>query len=153
GTWTQADLVVYWQRAPPIMSEDEETTKRLSSQVSAEVGHTIEDVFQLVVSMNDQLIRLEDRFEAHRTEFIEFRDKVDSRLLKMTTPLSETLEAIRVEVRQVRERQDVFAVELADLKRIVRKIDHKLGGLSSDMYDIKADLRDHEGRLEALEPQ
>src|SRR5437879_8925029 len=142
------------------MSEDEETTKRLSSEASAEVSHTIEDVFQLVVSMNDQLIRLEDRFEAHRAEFIEFRDKVDSRLLKMTTPLSETLEAIRVEVRQVGERQenfaarqDAFAVELADLKRIVRKIDHKLGGLSSDMYDIKADLRDHEGRLEALEPQ
>ena len=142
------------------MSENDETTKRLSSEASAEVGHTIEDVFQLVVSMNDQLIRLEDRFEAHRAEFIEFRDKVDSRLLKMTTPLSETLEAIRVEVRQVGERQenfaarqDAFAVELADLKRIVRKIDHKLGGLSSDMYDIKADLRDHEGRLEALEPQ
>ena len=142
------------------MSENDETTKRLSSEASAEVGHTIEDVFQLVVSMNDQLIRLEDRFEAHRTEFIEFRDKVDSRLLKMTTPLSETLEAIRVEVRQVGERQesfaarqDAFAVEFADLKRIVRKIDHKLGGLSSDMYDIKADLRDHEGRLEALEPQ
>ena len=142
------------------MSENDETTKRLSPEASKEVGHTIEDVFQLVVSMNDRLIRLEDRFEAHRTEFIEFRDKVDSRLLKMTTPLSETLEAIRVEVRQVGERQDsfaarqeAFAVELADLKRIVRKIDHKLGGLSSDMYDIKADLRDHEGRLEALEPQ
>jgi len=142
------------------MSENDETTKRLSSEASAEVGHTIEDVFQLVVSMNDRLIRLEDRFEAHRAEFLEFRDKVDSRLLKLTTPLSETLEAIRVEVRQVGERQDsfaarqdAFAVELADLKRIVRKIDHKLGGLSSDMYDIKADLRDHEGRLEALEPQ
>ena len=135
------------------MSENDETTKRLSSEASAEVGHTIEDVFQLAVSINDRLIRLEDRFEAHRAEFVEFRDKVDSRLLKMTTPLSETLEAIRVEVRQVGARQDAFAVELADLKRIVRKIDHKLGGLSSDMYDIKADLRDHEGRLEALEPQ
>ena len=135
------------------MSENDEKTKRLSSEASAEVGHTIEDVFQLAVSMNDRLIRLEDRFEAHRAEFVEFRDKVDSRLLKLTTPLSETLEAIRVEVRQVGERQDVFAVELADVKRIVRKIDHKLGGLSSDMYDIKADLRDHESRLEALEPQ
>src|SRR5437588_12950200 len=134
------------------MSENDETTKRLSSEASAEVSHTIEDVFQLVVSMNDQLIRLEDRFEAHRAEFIDFRDKVDSRLLKMTRPLSETLEAIRVEVRQVGERQDVFAVEFADLKRIVRKIDHKLGGLSSDMYAIKADLRDPEGRLEAFEP-
>ena len=120
------------------MSENDETTKRLSSEASAEVGHTIEDVFQLAVSINDRLIRLEDRFEAHRAEFVEFRDKVDSRLLKLTTPLSETLEAIRVEVRQVGERQDVFAVELADVKRIVRKIDHKLGGLSSDMYDIKA---------------
>jgi len=142
------------------MSENDETTKRLSPEASKEVGHTIEDVFQLVVSMNDRLIRLEDRFEAHRAEFLEFRDKVDSRLLKLTTPLSETLETIRVEVRQVGERQDsfaarqeAFAAELADLKRIVRKIDHKLGGLSSDMYDIKADLRDHEGRLEALEPQ
>jgi len=127
------------------MSENDETTKRLSPEASKEVGHTIEDVFQLVVSMNDRLIRLEDRFEAHRAEFLEFRDKVDSRLLKLTTPLSETLETIRVEVRQVGERQDsfaarqeAFAVELADLKRIVRKIDHKLGGLSSDMYDIKA---------------
>ena len=135
------------------MSENDETSKRLSSEAFAEVGHTIEDVFQLAVSINDRLIRLEDRFEAHRAEFVEFRDKVDSRLLKLTTPLSETLEAIRVEVRQVGARQDAFAVELADLKRIVRKIDHKLGGLSSDMYDIKADLRDHEGRLEALEPQ
>ena len=142
------------------MSENDETTKRLSPEASKEVGHTIEDVFQLVVSMNDRLIRLEDRFEAHRAEFLEFRDKVDSRLLKLTTPLSETLETIRVEVRQVGERQDsfaarqeAFAVELADLKRIVRKIDHKLGGLSSDMYDIKPDLRDHEGCLEALEPQ
>jgi len=135
------------------MSENDETSKRLSSEAFAEVGHTIEDVFQLAGSINDRLIRLEDRFEAHRAEFVEFRDKVDSRLLKLTTPLSETLEAIRVEVRQVGERQDVFAVEFADLKRIVRKIDHKLGGLSSDMYDIKADLRDHEGRLEALEPQ
>jgi len=142
------------------MSENDETTKRLSPEASKEVGHTIEDVFQLVVSMNDRLIRLEDRFEAHRAEFLEFRDKVDSRLLKLTTPLSETLETIRVEVRQVGDRQDsfaarqeAFAVELADLKRIVRKIDHKLGGLSSDMYDIKADLRDHEDRLEALEPQ
>ena len=120
------------------MSENDETSKRLSSEAFAEVGHTIEDVFQLAVSINDRLIRLEDRFEAHRAEFVEFRDKVDSRLLKLTTPLSETLEAIRVEVRQVGERQDVFAVELADVKRIVRKIDHKLGGLSSDMYDIKA---------------
>ena len=135
------------------MSENDETSKRLSSEAFAEVGHTIEDVFQLAVSINDRLIRLEDRFEAHRAEFVEFRDKVDSRLLKLTTPLSETLEAIRVEVRQVGERQDVFAMELADLKRIVRKIDHKVGGLSSDMYDIKADPRDHEGRLEALEPQ
>src|SRR5207302_7928322 len=112
------------------MSENDETTKRLSSEASAEVGHTIEDVFQLVVSMNDRLIRLEDRFEAHRAEFVEFRDKVDSRLLKMTTPLSETLAAIRVEVRQLgekqdsfAERQDSFAAELADVKRIVRKID------------------------------
>ena len=120
------------------MSENDETSKRLSSEAFAEVGHTIEDVFQLAGSINDRLIRLEDRFEAHRAEFVEFRDKVDSRLLKLTTPLSETLEAIRVEVRQVGERQDVFAVELADVKRIVRKIDHKLGGLSSDMYDIKA---------------
>jgi len=142
------------------MSENDETSKRLSSEAFAEVGHTIEDVFQLAGSINDRLIRLEDRFEAHRAEFVEFRDKVDSRLLKLTTPLSETLEAIRVEVRQVGERQenfaarqDVFAVALADVKRIVRKIDHKLGGLSSDMYDIKADLRDHESRLEALEPQ
>jgi len=135
------------------MSENDETSKRLSSEAFAEVGHTIEDVFQLAGSINDRLIRLEDRFEAHRAEFVEFRDKVDSRLLKLTTPLSETLEAIRVEVRQVGERQDVFAVELADVKRIVRKIDHKLGGLSSDMYDIKADLRDHESRLEALELQ
>src|SRR5205807_2243793 len=62
-----------------------------------------------VVSMNDRLIRMEDRFEAHRAEFVEFRDKVDSRLLKMTTPLSETLEAIRGDIRQVRERQDQFA--------------------------------------------
>ena len=146
------------------MSEDEETTKRLSPETSEGDGRTIDDLFRLVQSSFDFLRgRIESlegefrahrvEFEAHRGEFVDFRDKVDSRLLKMTTPLSETLEAIRVEVRQVGERQDAFAVELADLKRIVRKIDHKLGGLSSDMYDIKADLRDHEGRLEALEPQ
>ena len=146
------------------MSEDEETTKRLSPETSEGEGRTIDDLFRLVQSSFDFLRgRIESlegefrahrvEFEAHRAEFVDFRDKVDSRLLKMTTPLSETLEAIRVEVRQVGERQDVFAVEFADLKRIVRKIDHKLGGLSSDMYDIKADLRDHEGRLEALEPQ
>src|SRR5207245_5087346 len=91
------------------MSENDETTKRLSPEASKEVGHTIEDVFQLAVSMNDRLIRLEDRFEAHRAEFVEFRDKVDSRLLKMTTPLSETLEAIRGDICQVREREDQFA--------------------------------------------
>ena len=153
------------------MSEDEETTKRLSPETSEGDGRTIDDLFRLVQSSFDFLRgRIESlegefrahrvEFEAHRAEFVDFRDKVDSRLLKMTTPLSETLEAIRVEVRQVGERQenfaarqDAFAVELADLKRIVRKIDHKLGGLSSDMYDIKADLRDHESRLEALEPQ
>ena len=146
------------------MSEDEETTKRLSPETSEGSGRTIDDLFRLVQSSFDFLRgRIESlegefrahrvEFEAHRGEFVDFRDKVDSRLLKMTTPLSETLEAIRVEVRQVGARQDAFAVELADLKRIVRKIDHKLGGLSSDMYDIKADLRDHEGRLEALEPQ
>ena len=146
------------------MSEDEETTKRLSPETSEGDGRTIDDLFRLVQSSFDFLRgRIESlegefrahrvEFEAHRAEFIDFRDKVDSRLLKMTTPLSETLEAIRVEVRQVGERQDAFTVELADLKRIVRKIDHKLGGRSSDMYDIKADLRDHEGRLEALEPQ
>ena len=147
------------------MSENDETTKRLSSEASAEVGHTIEDVFQLVVSMNDRLMRVEDRFELHRAEFVEFRDKVDSRLLKMTTPLSETLEAIRGDIRQVRERQDqfaerqdtfaerqdAFAAELADVKRIVRKIDYTVGEMSREMYAIKGDLHDHEGRLIALE--
>ena len=140
------------------MSENDETTKRLSSEASAEVGHTIEDVFQLVVSMNDRLIRLEDRFEAHRAEFVEFRDKVDSRLLKMTTPLSETLEAIRGDIRQVRERQDqfaerqdAFAAELADVKRIVRKIDYTVGEMLREMYAIKGEIHDHEGRLIALE--
>src|SRR5947207_11394573 len=140
------------------MSEHDETTKRLSSEASAEVGHTIEDVFQLVVSMNDRLMRLEDRFEAHRAEFVEFRDKVDSRLLKMTTPLSETLEAIRGDIRQVRERQDqfaerqdAFAAELADVKRIVRKIDYTVGEMLREMYAIKGEIHDHEGRLIALE--
>ena len=147
------------------MSENDETTKRLSSEASAEGGHTIEDVFRLVVSMNDRLIRLEDRFEAHRAEFVEFRDKVDSRLLKMTTPLSETLEAIRGDIRQVRERQDqfaerqdtfaerqdAFAAELADVKRIVRKIDYTVGEMLREMYAIKGEIHDHEGRLIALE--
>ncbi len=140
------------------MSENDETTKRLSSETSAEGGHTIEDVFRLVVSMNDRLIRLEDRFEAHRAEFVEFRDKVDSRLLKMTTPLSETLEAIRGDIRQVRERQDqfaerqdAFAAELAEVKRIVRKIDYTVGEMLREMYAIKGEIHDHEGRLIALE--
>src|SRR5437016_11234945 len=133
------------------MSENDETTKRLSSEASAEVGHTIEDVFQLAVSMNDRLIRLEDRFEAHRAEFVEFRDKVDSRLLKMTTPLSETLEAIRGDIRQVRERQDAFAAELSEVKRIMRKIDYTVGEMLREMYAIKGEIHDHEGRLIALE--
>ena len=140
------------------MSEHDETTKRLSSEASAEVGHTIEDVFQLVVSMNDRLMRLEDRFELHRAEFVEFRDKVDSRLVKMTTPLSETLEAIRGDIRQVRERQDqfaerqdAFAAELAEVKRIVRKIDYTVGEMLREMYAIKGEIHDHEGRLIALE--
>ena len=142
------------------MAENDETTKRLSSEQTSGGGHTIEDVFRLVVSMNDRLIGLEDRFEthragfeahrsefeAHRSEFIEFRDRVDSRLLKMTTPLSETLEAIRGDIRQVTERMD-------DLNRITRKIEGKVSAISTDMYDIKADLHDHERRLEALEPQ
>src|SRR5437867_12079545 len=107
------------------MSENDETTKRLSPEASKEVGHTIEDVFQLVALINDRLIRLEDRFEAHRAEFREFRDKVDSRLLKLTTPLSERLETIRVEGRQVGEqqhsfvaRQEAIVVELRHRKRI-----------------------------------
>ena len=140
------------------MSENDETTKRLSSEPTSGEGHTIEDVFRLVVSINDRLIRLEDRFEAHRAEFVEFQDKVDSRLLKMTAPLSETLEAIRVEVRQIAERldgfaerQDGFAAELGEIKRIVRKIDFTVGEMSRDMYAIKEDLHDHEGRLIALE--
>ena len=142
------------------MAENDETTKRLSSEQTSGGGHTIEDVFRLVVSMNDRLIGLEDRFEthragleahragfeAHRSEFIEFRDRVDSRLLKMTTPLSETLDAIRGDIRQVTERMD-------DLNRITRKIEGKVSAISTDMYDIKADLHDHERRLEALEPQ
>jgi chromosome segregation ATPase len=142
------------------MTENDETTKRLSSEQTSGGGHTIEDVFRLVVSMNDRLIGLEDRFEthraafeahrsefeAHRSEFTEFRDRVDSRLLKMTTPLSETLDAIRGDIRQVTERMD-------DLNRITRKIEGKVSAISTDMYAIKADLHDHERRLEALEPQ
>ena len=140
------------------MSENDETTKRLSSEASAEGGHTIEDVFRLVVSISDRLAGLEDRSEVHRAEFVEFRDKVDSRLLKMTTPLSETLEAIRGDIRQVRERQDqfaerqdAFAAELADVKRIVRKIDYTVGEMLREMYAIKGEIHDHEGRLIALE--
>src|SRR2546421_11925593 len=143
------------------MAENDETTKRLSSEQTSGGGHTIEDVFRLVVSMNDRLIGLEDRFEthragleAHRSEFIEFRDRVDSRLLKMTTPLSETLEAIRGDIRQVRERQDqfaerqdAFAAELAEVKRIVRKIDYTVGEMLREMYAIKGEIHDHEGRL------
>ena len=133
------------------MSENDETTKRLSSEASAEGGHTIEDVFRLVVSISDRLAGLEDRSEVHRAEFVEFRDKVDSRLLKMTTPLSETLEAIRGDIRQIKERQDAFAAELSEVKRIVRKIDYTVGEMLREMYAIKGEIHDHEGRLIALE--
>jgi predicted nucleic acid-binding Zn-ribbon protein len=96
-----------------------------------------------------------------------------------TTPLSETLEAIRVEVREVSMRLDGFekrfdgfekrfdgfekrfdgferrlgAVEqeVRDIKSSNRRIEHKIDGISIELAERKGTLHDHEERLMKIE--
>jgi archaellum component FlaC len=128
------------------MSNNEDTTKRLGATGNGD-GRTIDDLFEMMQSF--------------RAEFVEFRDKVEARLLS-TTPLSETLEALRVEVRGLSERQDAFAErqdafsevltrEIEGLKRIDRRIEAKLDVFSSELADARIEFRNYDGRLETLE--
>jgi septal ring factor EnvC (AmiA/AmiB activator) len=133
------------------MANNEDPTRRFESAGNGG-GRTLDDLFEMMQSLRND-------FDALRTEFTAFRDKVDARLLKITTPLSETLEAIRVDIRAVTESQDASAREtaemrsdIADIKKVNRRIETKFVMLTNEFYEFKANLHDHEVRLEALEP-
>ncbi len=108
--------------------------------------------------------------ESLRKEFTEFREKAETRLLN-TTPLSETLEAIRVDVGTIGERQDTLGKHVAEIAKTVselgspvteltrvtseiakgnRRIESKVNGISIDFAEMKGILQDHEERLQAL---
>ena len=92
---------------------DEDTTRQFSPEGDGQQqGRTLDDLFSLVQSL--------------RGEFMEFRDRVEVRLLR-TTPMSETLEAVRADVRLVAERQDTLRNEVAEIRNEVGEIRNEVG--------------------------
>jgi chromosome segregation ATPase len=129
---------------------DEDTTRQFSSPGDKpQQGQTLDDLFSLVRSL--------------RGEFTEFRDRVEVCLLS-TTPLSETLEAVRAGVGTVAERQGTLHNEVSETRKEVaeiakavteiakgsRRIESKVNGISIDFAEIKGTLQNHEVRLQAL---
>lgn len=124
------------------MSEEDTTREFSSVGDRQEQRRTLDDLFSLVDSL--------------RSEFTEFQDRVEVRLLK-TTPLSETLEAVRADVGTVAERQDMLRNEVSEISKAVseivkgnRRIENKINGISIDFSEIKGTLQNHEARLQAL---
>lgn len=119
---------------------NEDTTRQFSTEGGGQgqPGRTLDDLFRLV--------------EALAGEFTEFRGRVETRLLN-TTPLSETLEAVRADVRGVAEQQDTLAREVAEIAKAARRIESKVNGISIDFSEMKGILQNHEERLQALNSQ
>jgi hypothetical protein len=93
---------------------DEETTREFSSENDRQQpGRTLDALFSLVESL--------------RNEFTEFRDKIEVRLLR-TTPLSETLDAVRADVATIAERQDTLSKTVNEIAKGTRRIENKING-------------------------
>jgi chromosome segregation ATPase len=123
-------------------SGKEDTTDKLSN------GRVRDESTTQILRMLDELGRefsgLRGELSELRAEFIEFRDRVDSRLLKNTQPIGETLEAIRTSIQEI-------SADVADTKQTVGRIDRTISILSRDILDVRTDLSAHEKRLTTLE--
>jgi chromosome segregation ATPase len=123
-------------------SGKEDTTDKLSN------GRVRDESTTQILRMLDELGRefsgLRGELSELRAEFIEFRDRVDSRLLKNTQPIGETLEAIRTSTQEI-------SADVADTKQTVGRIDRTISILSRDILDVRTDLSAHEKRLTTLE--
>ena len=126
------------------MTPEDEPTKRFpSASEGGDDNHTLGELFKLVQSMNGELKSLRADFEQYKIR---------------TTPVSETLEAIRVEVKAIAERQDGFGKEMAEMrgemaemKKVIRRVETKLDGFSLLLPEMQGTLHDHAVRLLALE--
>lgn len=113
-------------------------------------GHTYDDLFRLLESL--------------RGEFRELRVSV-AECSPLTSPLSETLEAVRADVGTVDLRLKAFGVEASEIRNAVsettkvvaeiakacRRIESKVNGVAIDCAEIKGILHNHEARLRVLE--
>jgi len=120
------------------MSNEDTTRQFPPAGGGQQPGRTLDDLFQLMESL--------------RGEFTEFRARVEARLLN-TTLLSETLNAVRADVRAVAERQDPLEQDVAEIAKASRRIESKVNGISIDFSEIKGILQNHEERLQALDSQ
>lgn len=105
---------------------DEDTTEQLSPGGGRQQrGRTLDDLFSLVQSL--------------RGEFTEFSDKVEVRLLR-TTPLSETLEAVRADVGIVAERQDTLRIEVAEIRTEVAEIRTEVAAVRTELTEVRTEV-------------
>lgn len=139
---------------------DQDITRQFPAESDQQPdARTLDTLFELVESL--------------RNDFTAFRDRVEPRLLA-TTPLSETLEAIRLDVGVIGERHDTLANNVGEITKTVaaltttaveltkvtseiakgnRRIESKVNGISIDFAEMKGILQSHEERLQALNPQ
>jgi predicted nucleic acid-binding Zn-ribbon protein len=111
--------------------------KPSGNDISARILSGLEDVKKDVSKLRDELSELRLEVSRRGDEFNEFRDRVDSKLLKNTQPLGETLDAVRTDVR--------------DIKSTVGKIDRTISVLSRDMIDVRADVAGLDRRITNVE--
>lgn len=96
---------------------DEDTTRQFSPADGEPPppGRTLDDLCGLVESLCGEVAR--------------FRARVEEGLLD-TTPLAETLEAVRGEVRGVAARLAALGAAVAEVTRAARRIERKVNGIS-----------------------
>src|SRR5206468_2305846 len=104
---------------------DEDTTRQFSPEGYGQQGRKLDDLFSLVQSL--------------RGEFTEFRDRVEVRLLR-TTPMSETLEAVRADVRLVAERQDTLRNEVVEIRNEVGEIRNEVVEIRNEVGEIRNEV-------------
>jgi chromosome segregation ATPase len=114
---------------------NEERTRHLRSD--QEASNSSAEIIKVLTEVRKEVADL-------RTEVTELREFVDARFIKPTQPLGETIEEIRVGVRDANSK-------IEEVKVTVNKIDRTISILSRDILDVRADVTSHENRISNIE--
>jgi chromosome segregation ATPase len=105
------------------------------SGAEAENGFTLIDLFKLVLSISDELKSLRSDFEHY---------------VIRTSPRTETLEAIRMEVGAVGDRQDVFDRTLAEMRSEMNGMRGEMNDMGIEMNGLRGDVNNLRGQMSEM---